>query len=54
MYISPGHSLTWDAEGSAALLFGGADDAGHRNDAGVTVPPASALSGQHWPNAGYL
>ena len=36
MYISPGHSLTWDAEGSAALLFGGADDAGHRNDAGLT------------------
>ena len=27
-----GHSLTWDAEGSAALLFGGADEEGHRND----------------------
>ena len=27
-----GHSLTWDAEGSAALLFGGADDTGTVGD----------------------
>ena len=47
MYVSPGHSLTWDAEGGAALLFGGADDAGHRSDVGLkqcpgTVGPARA------------
>ena len=46
-----GHSLTWDAEGSAALLFGGADDTGHRNDlhalhiivGGEGVPPEAEV-----------
>jgi len=57
-----GHSLCWDAEGGACLLFGGADDESHRCDVwrlsrqwvdegvGAAAEGVAEASGEHAPS----